>query len=205
MDHVPPKQFYPKSVRIEEDLNLWVVPTHKRCNGEYKKDEEYFYHSLCLLVANTNPRMGSVVFKDIERRAKNPQSRTLIRGVVKTASNKTKGGLFLPDGVASFRVNKPRIERVAIKIAQGLFFRENSRFLPWDNCKDIRLCHTDENVPEMYRLSWQATERVAVCPSVFSYWSAFLNGMHYFSLLFWEGFMICILFDEPIESSSTNG
>ena len=40
MDHVPPKQFFPKSVRTESiRKNLWKVPAHKQCNGEYKLDE----------------------------------------------------------------------------------------------------------------------------------------------------------------------
>ena len=56
MDHVPPKQYYPKSVRKEANLNLWKVPAHKRCNGEYKLDEEYFYHNLYPLVQNANPK-----------------------------------------------------------------------------------------------------------------------------------------------------
>ena len=32
-DHVPPKQFYVKEIRSAQNPNLWVVPTHKRCNA----------------------------------------------------------------------------------------------------------------------------------------------------------------------------
>jgi hypothetical protein len=41
-DHVPPKQFYPKQIRETQNLNLDLVPSHKMCNENYKKDEEYF-------------------------------------------------------------------------------------------------------------------------------------------------------------------
>ncbi len=39
MDHVPPKQFYPKPVRKIENLNLNIAPSHKTCNEDYKQDE----------------------------------------------------------------------------------------------------------------------------------------------------------------------
>ena len=69
MDHIPPKQFYPKSVRQQQNLNLELAPSHKKCNEEYRKDEEYFYHSLYLIVKPNSPNMGKIIWKDFKRSA----------------------------------------------------------------------------------------------------------------------------------------
>ena len=203
MDHVPPKQFYPKSIRVEGNLNLWSTPTHKRCNCDYKKDEEYFYHSLYPLVANVNQKMGQTIFKDIKRRAQKPQSRTMIRGLLKTARTETEGGIQLPAGIFQMRVNEYRIQRIAIKIAQGVFFLEHDHYLPRGNCKDMRICESEQEVPEMYSLSWGLAEMATVYPSVFSYRRAFLDGMWFYSLLFWEAFMFCMVFDCPLSPGTS--
>lgn len=196
MDHVPPKQFFPKSVRIDDNPNLWKVPTHKRCNGEYKLDEEYFYHNLYPLVQNANGQMGAVLLQDIRRRAAKPQTPVLLRSLLNRCKTESPGGLLLPPGVVHVSVEVYRIQRIAVKVARGLFYHQHQQFMPQGNCKDIRLCETPEDVPEMYRLSWHV-DAVAVCPKVFSYRTATLDGRHFMSLLFWEAFMFCIVFDEP--------
>src|SRR5262249_21137716 len=96
-EHVPPKQFYPKSLR--DGLNLWVVPTHESCNNKHKADEEYFYCALYPLVANINPQTAGVILNDLKRRSRNPQTPRLLRSILQTARNTTEGGLFLPPGV----------------------------------------------------------------------------------------------------------
>lgn len=197
MDHVPPKQFYPKSSRTEQNVNLWVVPTHRRCNGEYKADEEYFYHSLYPLVQNANRQMGDTVLRDFRRRAQKPQTPVLIRSLLSTSRRETKGGILLPPGVVQLSVDEYRIQRVAIKIAQGLFYRDHGLFMPRQNCKDIRLCESEHDVPEMYTLSWQLGEASAVSPSIFSCKYAFIDGFYLWSLLFWEAFMFCMVFEDP--------
>src|SRR5207249_6670860 len=79
-EHVPPKQFFPKSLR--SGLNLWIVPTHKSCNNRHKADEEYFVHALYPLVARINSRAGRVMFVDLKRRAKRPQTPRLLRSIL---------------------------------------------------------------------------------------------------------------------------
>ncbi len=197
MDHVPPKQFFPKPVRLEDNLNLWKVPTHKRCNGEFKLDEEYFYHNLYPLVQNENGQMGTLLLQDLRRRAAKPQTPVLIRGLLKRCKNHSPGGILLPPGVFHVSVENHRIQRIAVKIACGIFYHQHQRFMPRGNCKDIRICKSPEDVPEMYELSWYFGDLVTVCPKVFSYRTAPLDGRHYVSLLFWEAFMFCMVFDDP--------
>lgn len=220
-EHVPPKQFYPKSLR--PGLNLWIVPTHDSCNKKYKADEEYFYHALYPLVANANPTMAKVIFADLERRAKKPQTRILMRGVLDTERNTTNGGIVLPPGMVGLDVDLYRIQQVAIKIARCLFYRDQGQYMPYDNCKDIRLCEREDDVPEMYQLSWELSKAnvhelppssaegttipsaddggrpVAECQKVFNYRSAHIEELqlHLYTLMFWEAFVFCMAFDDP--------
>jgi hypothetical protein len=119
--------------------------------------------------------------------------------------------------------NKYRIQQVVIKIGRCLFYRDHHRIMPYENCKDIRLCEREEDVPELYRLSWAMSkvnvsdlfpsepsrltivtdlktgQPLAAYQKVFDYRSAYLaeEGMHLYSLRFWEAFMFCIAFKEP--------
>ncbi len=78
-EHVPPKQFYPKPLR--KGLNLWVVPSHRSCNNNCQSDEEYFFHALHPVVANANPQMGGVILNELKRRATQPQTPRLLKGI----------------------------------------------------------------------------------------------------------------------------
>lgn len=224
-EHVPPKQFYPKSLR--SGLNLWVVPTHKSCNNKHKADEEYFYHALYLLVANANPRTADVIFDDLKRRAKKPQTSTLLRGILQTSQTTTGGGIVLPPGMVRLDVDEYRLQQVAIKIGRCLFYRDHKRIMPYENCKDIRLCEREEDVPEFYRLSWELSKvnvnsLVPLEPSgivvvvdtevgqaqaanrqVFEYRSAYIEKrqLHLYTLWFWEAFVFCMAFREPDDIS----
>src|ERR1035438_7191589 len=54
-EHTPPKQFIHKARRVLLRKQLWQVPSHRKCNGSYKLDEEYFYLYFAPLVAKNNP------------------------------------------------------------------------------------------------------------------------------------------------------
>jgi len=220
-EHVPPKQFYPKSVRSQQNLNLWVVPTCRDCNESYKSDEEYFFHSLYPLVANTNRSMGETILQDLRRRAKQPQTPALIRSLLRTSRATTEAGIVLPSGMVSLSVDERRIQQVAIKIARCLFYRDHTCVMPYENCKDIRIYEREKDVPEFYMLSWEmskahvndaqpmdpdgtvvvaeehAGRAVAVCESVFSYRAAHLDDLYLITLFFWEAFVFCMTFSKP--------
>lgn len=220
-EHVPPKQFYPKSLR--DGLNLWTVPTHSSCNAQSKDDEEYFYHALYPLVANANQPMARLLFDDLRRRAAKPQTPKLLRSIMRNARSKTAKGIILPPGVLQLPASEYRLQQVAIKIGRCLFYRDHKRVMPLANCKDIRLCEREDNVPELYLLSWEMSKLnvnelaestrsnvIAVtetdagaplseCRRVFDYRSAFLEEqhLHLYTLRFWESFVFCMAFEEP--------
>jgi len=54
--------------------------------------------------------------------------------------------------------DKVRLQRAAIKIGRCLFYRDHKRVMPNENCKDIRLCEREEDVPELYTLSWEMSK-----------------------------------------------
>lgn len=220
-EHVPPKQFYPKSLR--DGLNLWVVPTHRSCNNRYKADEEYFYHVLFPLVANAGQRIAGVIFDDLKRRAAKPQTPALLRSILQSSKSVTDGGIILPSGTVRLDADEYRLQQVAIKIGRCLFYHDHKRFMPYENCKDIRLCESEEAVPELYSLSWnmskvnvhdlvpvkpggimvvndpEAGQPSAVCEHVFDYRAAYLEEerLHLYTLRFWESFMFCMAFMAP--------
>lgn len=195
-DHVPPKQFYPKATR-KECTKLWVVPTHKQCNQDYRKDEEYFYHAAYPLVRHTNMRMGQLIHQDLMRRTHKSQTPAMVRMILKEVKTKTEGGLILPPGLAQLTLDQGRLERVAVKIAQGLFYLDQERFLPRENCKDIHLCLSDTEAPELYRMSWECSLNKSVLPDIFSYRAFQLDSLHLVSMLFWQAVMFCAAFEIP--------
>ncbi|MBN1806013.1 MAG: hypothetical protein JW837_12250 [Sedimentisphaerales bacterium] len=192
MDHVPPKQFFPKEIRIDENLNLEKVPSHKKCNNEYKDDEDYFYHSLYPLVANSNPDIAQVIFKDFARRSNNPQTPALIRKIFSDASRITEGGIILPANMVVINLDLYKIQRIAGKIARGVLFLSSKTFFPVSSIVDMRICEKESEVPEMYQLSWKVRPIKGSYPKVFSYRYFPFNEYHIISLLFWEAFMFCV-------------
>lgn len=195
-DHVPPRQFYPKAIRQQEDLNLELVPSHKECNQDYRKDEEYFYHSLYPLVAENNPSMGQVILQDLGRRTHKPQTPAMIRNILKNVSGVTQGGIHLPPGKIVFNLDEFRLQRIAIKIARGVLALNNIVYISESNCFDLRFCEDESEVIELYRLLWEASPVYAVYQRVFSHKYFYLDNVHYLCLLFWESFMYCLCFKE---------
>lgn len=198
MDHVPPKQFYPKEIRQQQDLNLELAPSHKSCNQDFRQDEEYFYHSLYPLVANNNPAMGNVILQDFRRRSHKPQTPAMIRKIMKTASRETLGGIHLPPGIIGLDLDELRLQRIAIKIARGVLCLNDIAYMPESNCIDIRLCESESEVIELYRLLWTASPVCGPYPEVFSYKYFHYEDRYLINLLFWESFLYCLCFvDDP--------
>jgi hypothetical protein len=149
-----------------------------------------------------NEQMGRSIHRDFARRTHQPQTPVMMRSILKTCTEITKGGIHLPNGIVQFSVDKYRAQRVVIKIAQGLFYLDCGHYMPRDNCRDIRLCVTESDIPEFYTLSWQGAEPKMVCHDVFSYRRFEVEQLHLFSMLFWESVMFCAAFEDP---STTGG
>lgn len=192
MDHIPPKQFYPKQIRETQNLNLQLAPSHKKCNEDFKLDEEYFYHSLYPVVDKNNHLMGTMYLDDIKRRAQKPQTPAMIRNILSTAFTTTEGGIHLPSGVVGLSLDERRLQRVATKIALGVLFLLTEQCFEYQQIIDMRLCLDESEVIELYKISWQLAPVSGVYPKVFSYKYFPLDGFHHLSMFFWGALMFCI-------------
>jgi hypothetical protein len=192
MDHIPPRQFFPQPLRKQLNPNLDVAPSHKKCNNGYKDDEDYFYASLYPLVVNGNAPMAKEIFSDFIRRSRKQQTPAMLRKIFSDASGISAGGIILPRGKIEILVDEARIQRIAGKIVRGVLFLSTGVYVSESSIVDIRLCEQETEVPEMYQLSWRATEMKGRYPEVFSYRHFPFEDHHVLSLMFWEAFMFCI-------------
>jgi len=197
VEHVPPKLFYPKSLRATIREPFWTVPSHRKCNEMYRMDEEYFYHFLMPLVINENSEMGKVLLDDLMERRKNPQTAAMIRRLLSEMKSNTPGGIVLPPSIRQFSVNPIRIQNVALKIAQCIYLKEQGHFLPKLPCKHCELVERIDDLQCLYRLLLEHVKPVSIAPDLFNYRYMCLDGVHLFGFMFWAGFMFCLAFDDP--------
>jgi hypothetical protein len=102
-EHVPPKAFYPKDIR--EGLNLQTAPSHKKCNEDYRKDEEYFQHAFLVEVLNKRPSITQHLVRDFSRRAEKAQTPAMAWRILKGVSNITSGDIHLPSGILQVEID----------------------------------------------------------------------------------------------------
>jgi hypothetical protein len=197
-EHAVAKQFYPESIRRELRQQLWTVPSHKKCNNAIKSDEEYFYHRYYPLVSARNPTMGKVLLDDLTRRAKKPQSRVMIRHLLRDCKNETPGGILLPSTeIIWVEQDLFRIQNVGVKIAKCLFYKDYGRFVSRKNFDHWEIVEEANKLQPLFSSLCQ-TEPKAIDPRVFCYWDDELDGFHYYSMLFWGAFMFCMSFQNPV-------
>ncbi len=197
VEHVPPKLFYPKKLRPTIKDPFWTVPSHRKCNEKYRLDEEYFYHFLMPLVINENSEMGNVLLDDLRERRRNPQTASMIKWLLSEMESETPGGMLLPPNIRRFSVNRVRVQKVASKISQCIYFREHGRFLPKLPCKHCELVEKIEDLQPLYRLILEHVKPVSIAPDVFNYRYICVGGVHHFGFMFWAGFKFCLAFVDP--------
>jgi hypothetical protein len=195
MDHLPPKQFYPKQIRKIQNLNLDKAPSHKMCNENYKKDEEYFYHALYQIIVKNNPQMGNCCFLDIQRRTHKPQTLNIIRRIQSTGTSLTEGGVHLPNGLACFTLDRDRLERVVRKIARGVLFSSTERY--FEEQQIIRMDFYDDasEFLKSFKSAFQMTPLAGIYPDVFAH--SHINfqgkGFRLLLMLFWKAFIFSVI------------
>jgi hypothetical protein len=127
VDHCPPKGLFPSPL----PSTLQTVPACLACNSEASKDEEYFRALLMLTEAGETPAGKQLREGKAGRAIERNGLRQRIAANVQWEDVRTEVGVALGRQL----VVKPeyeRIERVAIKIARGLFLRECGTRIPGD-------------------------------------------------------------------------
>lgn len=196
-EHVCPKLFYPEVILKDLKKPLWTLPSHRACNEKHRLDEEYFYHFLMPLVMNTNSEMGNIMMDELRERKKNPQTAAMIRRLLGEMISVSPGGLILPPSLRRFNIQQHRVQNVALKISQCIYFKEHGKFLPKFPCKHCELSETIEELQPFYRTILEHVKPYSVVSDVFNYRYACVDGTHFFGFMFWAGFMFCLAFDDP--------
>ncbi|MDD5014141.1 MAG: hypothetical protein PHW73_03435 [Atribacterota bacterium] len=192
-DHVPPKQFYAKSIRKMNNPNLFTLPTHTSCNKSYQMDEDYFVQSLAPLAIGSYS--GTSIWEDISQRMKRPESQKINMIILKEFDQR----IILPNNKIIKRFDGKRARRIIWKITRGLFFKETGRFLPENTPRLFKFISVDEKPPrEFFYIS--STPSRGQYPGVFDYKYIDLpkyNNFHCWGMLFWDKLIVTVAFHDP--------
>lgn len=194
-DHVPPKQFYPKSCRNTMALNLFWIPAHSQCNMGFQEDEDYLVNSLGPLCGETDS--GNALWADISHTyRKYPQHRGLVKRVF-GEFEKRPSGIVLPPGMIGKRYDRRRVVPVVWKITRGLFFWERQRFLPESTPRTSEIILNRE--PPTWFAHVRDTPSRGRYPGVFDYKYVEVSDpkAHYWAMLLWNQLIITTFFHDP--------
>ena len=194
MDHVPPLQFYPKQIRGEIEGRLLKLPTHKRCNMSFKNDEEYFVHTYSYHVDQNSDKACQLI-EEIKRRSRKKQSQRLLHMIQKEFADVTIGGIHLPDGIIVHNVNAARVDRIIRKIVQGLYYLEENKYLPHETAMWVQLYEKPNDMPDVFsKVFCETGSCKGVYPKAFSYRHLNIQNYSYWSMLFWDSLLFCLIF-----------
>ena len=172
-DHVPPKNLFAKPL----PPGLVTVPCCRKCNTSASKDDEYFRFIILREDAGDHPearKVFPIIVKSLQRSQAMGFTNLLRRNIFDI-------DVYLPDGSyierrGGYRVNVPRLNRVASRIVKGLFWKEFGARLP-DNYKPKSWKDSD--------LAFTKKELMAQEPhkiignNVFEYWVQTVPGDKY--------------------------
>jgi hypothetical protein len=131
-DHIPSENLFSKP----RPNNLIKVPSCFPCNNGFSKDDEYF--RLMIIMRNDigshaeYNKIWPVVHKSLKRPGAQGFANALIQNMALSDVQSTSG-LYL-GRMPTYPVDFVRLDRVAARIAQGLYYRETERRLRDDYC-----------------------------------------------------------------------
>lgn len=190
-DHVPPQVFFPPAHRRMKNLSkLEVVHAHSKCNGDYKLDEQYFFHSLAPLARRTE--VGPAIWQSIEKPILTSRERNLRLKIAGEFS-------INPVGRVQKRFDKKRIDRVMRKIVRGLWFQRFQSSLP-DTWRYEVFLYDPINRPPDEVLEGITNEPSWGCyPEVFFFKTARSSqyAIQAFVFFLWDWFVIPVFVHDP--------
>jgi hypothetical protein len=127
-DHVPPKCLFANPAK--EDLI--EVPSCKKCNNSFSKDDEYLKIVLGILDVNESHTEVQKLQPSINRAFFKPEKKRFVESFLKTMEmipRYTDSGLYVGHAPA-FTANKKRLLKSAERITKGLFYHERKFRLP---------------------------------------------------------------------------
>lgn len=201
-DHVPPKQFFPESIRAQVNLNrLITIPAHRTCNEGFGKDEEYFTWTLGS-IAMSSPT-GRALVDDNARTFRSGKAVGLGLKTLREFEERPSG-LHLPHGLVVKRVEGARLVRVVWKVVRGLYFIETSNVLSEATRRKIDIIEPVRAPQSQDNPIWEAVKAKpskGVYPGIFDYKYLDVSKeglrLHIWGLLLWDQVMIFIAHHHP--------
>lgn len=127
-DHIPPKNLFAKP----RPNNLVVVPSCYSCNSNESADDEYLRLMLSLrddtFEHSDVQQVLPVVYRSLTKPNKVGFSRALFQSI-QERNILTSSGIYIGRR-QTYDVDLARLDRVAQRIARGLFYHEQHRILP---------------------------------------------------------------------------
>lgn len=128
VDHIPPKNLFPDP----KPSNLITVPCCLQCNQKASKDDEYFRTVITMRDDIAEHPEAVRVLPAVQKGLRRPKARGFRKAflsALRKAEIRTPGGLYLGKTTV-LAVDFVRLERVASRIVQGLFYHEKGKRLP---------------------------------------------------------------------------
>jgi hypothetical protein len=200
-DHVPPKQFFPESLRKRVRPQLLTLPAHRDCQKAYQSDEDYFVYTVGSASHGTlaaTALMDHTIVPAVRRLGYGERVARMILGSVSQRHN----GVWLPPGTAIMRFSGARVTRISWKIVRGLWFAERRTVLPAEQKVSWRIYTRDDPPPPITYPLLRTEPKSKKYAGVFTYWSlatAGANGKQWetWALLFWDATMFFGVFHNP--------
>jgi len=206
-DHVPPKRFFPRSLRTGLRLHLLRLRTHVGCNNSYQLDEEYFCAALLPLSIASSSLTAQDAFEDLVRGAQQPQGARLLMTVgylpetidVPDEGNATVLRNAILDAASHDEpcavlrgLDQPRLHRVIWKIVRGLVICCMDYYLPECTSHTIEISMSLESPREKGSgwLSYHGDDEGVFC---FRYAIA-AKGRNLWELVIWSRIVASVSF-----------
>jgi hypothetical protein len=204
-DHVPPQQFFaPELRRAFNPDRLVTLPTHRICNGEFGRDEEYVANAM-VPVAMGSVAADALIHHHAERfRA----GRAVGLGYkVLQSFDRRPSGLHLPRDLVAIRLDAPRVKRVVWKIVRGLFFIEHAEVLPERTRFFVEFQEPENRDPSELQQLWEVVksqESHGSYQAVFAYKHFHIEKFgvtaHLWGMLWWDRIMVFVSHSAPGDS-----
>ena len=159
-------------------------------------NEDYFLNSIAPLAGDSFS--GEYILQDIVRKSKRPESKKLILKVY-YEFQPNLSSLIMPKGRIIKRFDGKRIYKIIWKITRGLYFKENTKFLPENTPRNIEFISPGQKPPEKYGYILNSKSK-GDYPGVFDYkYVEFkkINNFNVWALLFWDRIIIFVMFHSP--------
>ena len=197
-DHIPPKNLFPEP----RPSNMLTVPSCKKCNESFSKDDEYFRTVLVSCASVSLDPNAQAVNKKLIRSMIRPKAVAMassIRNSLHVVDVISKGGIYL--GISpAMEVSPDRINRVTNRIARGLFYIEHDYPVPIGY--EVRCVFNDDalSMPKSFIDHWRKFWKppIKIGNNVFTYSYALCvddpNGMlfiyWFYGKLYFYGYIL---------------